>query len=169
MLNTVAEDIRFDSATPDAVVVAAVACASVIGVMSSVAAMNVDTASSSTTQQVVPESQWAEHVWPRPCRDEFARLALEAPNKLLDWLRAGVLSPAHTSFALEALGSSRKRSAVPHLLGQLLMGGVPIVREGAVYGLEPFLEMTLADVLKTVAAQEASVGVTAAIDSVLAG
>jgi len=72
------------------------------------------------------------------CQALFRQLALDAPGELSHLVRVARLPVHHLTFAAEALGSVDADLAVTPLL--LLLGHPsPIVREGAVYGLQRHL------------------------------
>jgi hypothetical protein len=76
---------------------------------------------------------------PEPTELEFERLAADNPRLLAQWIEDGTLSPAQMTYAAEALGSAPTSVAAPCLL-RLLAHSSSLVREGAVYGLEPHLK-----------------------------
>jgi hypothetical protein len=75
-----------------------------------------------------------------PSEKEFRRLAVNAPQDLVRWIEDGTLRPSQMTFALEALADCKDASlAVPCLL-RVLTHPSSLVREGAVYGLEAYLD-----------------------------
>ncbi|MGW8286392.1 MAG: HEAT repeat domain-containing protein, partial [Candidatus Deferrimicrobiaceae bacterium] len=73
--------------------------------------------------------------FPRPCENAFDALAATDRDRLLAWVTAGELGPAHLTYALEALGRSGHPLAALVLLHSANHAH-PLVREGAVLGLD---------------------------------
>lgn len=75
----------------------------------------------------------------KPTPTEFTKLAIENPTELIQWIENGTLTISQLTFAAEALALVTDSSiAVPTLM-RLLLSNQPVVREGAVYGLEGHL------------------------------
>ncbi|MDR6219033.1 hypothetical protein [Deinococcus soli (ex Cha et al. 2016)] len=77
----------------------------------------------------------------RPCRNTFTHLRTHAPATLLHLIAAQQLGTAHLSWAAEEAGhiTTLPAGAIVAAIKPLLAHGTPVVREGAVYGLQPFL------------------------------
>jgi hypothetical protein len=69
----------------------------------------------------------------------FEYLATNEPELLLEQLTSGELPPSALTFAAEWAGRTRNKQA-PAILLAMLEHPSPLVREGAVYGLEHLLE-----------------------------
>lgn len=76
----------------------------------------------------------------QPSRALFEHLAARDPRRLLDLIVSRELAPAHMTFAAEIAGRSGYAEAVVVLL-PLLEDIAPLVREGAIYGLEPHIHI----------------------------
>jgi hypothetical protein len=81
--------------------------------------------------------------FPRPCRAEFARLSVDNPRRLLDWVRSREIDGAQLSEAAGYLGVAAGnlpgawfRDEAIEALTALLTHPAPIVREGAIIGLQ---------------------------------
>ena len=75
--------------------------------------------------------------YPKPCEDNFKKLAKEDPTKLLNWIRTGDLSGAALTYALEALWRIKgDRSEVIKIAIEHTYHSESIVREGAVYAFD---------------------------------
>jgi hypothetical protein len=72
----------------------------------------------------------------KPSCVEFEHLSQEDPKLLVDWIKSGTLEPEHLTFAAEFLGDSDDADLVVPVLLELTKHQSPIVREGAVYGLD---------------------------------
>lgn len=77
----------------------------------------------------------------RPCRNTFTYLRTHAPATLLHLLAAQQLGGAHLSWAAEEAGriTALPAGVIVAAVTPLLTHVTPYVREGAVYGLQPFL------------------------------
>jgi HEAT repeat protein len=95
--------------------------------------------STSPSATATSESFRARVIWSRPCEEMFEYLAENEPEKLLAELASGALPPSALTFAAEWAGRIRTQDAAPILIG-LLAHPSPLVREGAVYGLEHLVE-----------------------------
>jgi hypothetical protein len=73
--------------------------------------------------------------FPRPCVNAFDDMSIADPHRLSEWIRSDELSPAHISFAAEALGGVDNVSPFVDVLISLLFHPYSIIRKGAVYGL----------------------------------
>ena len=79
--------------------------------------------------------------YPNPSRQAFEQLAAHYPGHLMDWIESGKLSAGHLTHALEILGTCGLLSeTVVIFLIDYLKHSSPIVREGAVEGLVPYLD-----------------------------
>lgn len=103
--------------------------------------------------------------------EQFIRFADENPARLVELLRSNaIVRPALLTFAAEAAGRIANTALVVGALLPLLSHTDPIVREGAVYGLEAHLEASLEarTALRSMATREPSPGVKAAVNDALA-
>lgn len=86
----------------------------------------------------------------------------------LDAIKFQVFSPAFLSFAAEMLGELLPLEKVHRYLAPLLNHREPIVREGAIYGYEPFLEDPLVrEIIEHTSQKDPSKGVRRAATNVL--
>jgi HEAT repeat protein len=84
----------------------------------------------------IEEGMFKEH-----CEEEFAFLAKRHPTRLLSLIGGELQTrPELLTFAAEAAGRISSTSAVIASLLPLLTHPDPVVREGAIYGLQPHLE-----------------------------
>ena len=74
--------------------------------------------------------------WARPCVEMFEYLAGTHPEELLRLICEETIPPTALTFAAEIAGSIKDSSCVAHVLISLLDHEHPVVREGALYGLE---------------------------------
>jgi len=83
-----------------------------------------------------------------PSEIEFAVMAKDDPEKLIELIEGGTLSPGVLTFAAEILGNvchtDRARRVLTHLLYH---SSSPIIREGAIYGLRDHLADPIAHAL----------------------
>lgn len=93
--------------------------------------------------------------FPTPCENSFKALAKEDPDKLLRWVNSELLEPSDLTFAAEELGNID--SSLPALI-QLLSHTSPIVREGAIVGLD-ILKYRINDLFHHHATKDPSPGV----------
>ncbi len=103
--------------------------------------------------------------------EKFVRFAEQDPARLVELIRSNsLLRPALLTFAAEAAGRIANTALVVGALLPLLGHADPVVREGAVYGLEPHLEASLEarEALRSMVAREPSPGVKAAVNDALA-
>lgn len=82
-----------------------------------------------------PTSLRPRMIWSQPCEDMFQYLAENDPERLFEDLTSGALPPSALTFAAEWAGRTRTTQAAA-ILRTLLEHPSPLVREGAVYGLE---------------------------------
>ena len=102
--------------------------------------------------------------------EKFIRFAEEDPSRLLGLLQSKAIArPALLTFAAEAAGRIANSALVVFTLLPLLQHADPVVREGAIYGLEPHLERSLEarEALRSMVRLEPSAGVKAAIEEAL--
>lgn len=102
--------------------------------------------------------------------EAFVRFAEENPARLAGLIRSNSIArPALLTFAAEAAGRIADPALAVGALLPLLAHADPVVREGAIYGLEPHLEASPEArwVLRTMAAREPSPSVKAAVDEAL--
>lgn len=78
--------------------------------------------------------------WNRPCEGAFEVLAARFPHDLAKLIELGRLGSADLTFAAEALGRSELGWLVRHALKPLLTHASPVVREGAIYGLQKHID-----------------------------
>lgn len=103
--------------------------------------------------------------------EKFVRFAEENPARLVELIRSSPsLRPALLTFAAEAAGRIANTALVVSALLPLLGHSDAVVREGAIYGLQPHLEASLEarEALRTMVAREPSPGVKAAVNEALA-
>ena len=75
--------------------------------------------------------------WPRPCENTFEEMAKESPLRLIEWISCDEIRPPFLTYALEILGKTEDDSSlVSPVLLSMTYHQSPLVREGAVYGLE---------------------------------
>lgn len=77
--------------------------------------------------------------FPAPNMNEFDKMADEDPERLVEWITCGALRPGNLTHAAEALGSVPDAELVVGVLIGLTTHLSPMVREGAIYGLEHHL------------------------------
>lgn len=102
--------------------------------------------------------------------EKFIRFAEESPSRLVDLLRSNAITrPSLLTFAAEAAGRIANTTLVVCTLLPLLQHADPVVREGAIYGLEPHLDASLEarETLRSMVTLEPSPGVKAAIEDAL--
>lgn len=113
-----------------------------------------------------------EHHQPEPfSENQFIRYAEEDPARLVELIRTNAIErPSLLTFAAEAAGRIANTALVVGVLLPLLGHVDPMVREGAVYGLEPHLERSLEarSALRSMVIREPSPGVKAAVSDALA-
>ncbi len=99
-----------------------------------------------------------EQRWPTPCEAQFERMAYDDPSRLIKWIQSGELSEADLSFAAEALGKVALSESVVDSLLALLRHPSAVVREGAIYGLQPHAPYALGarNVLRAIAETDRS-------------
>jgi hypothetical protein len=93
--------------------------------------------------------------FPTPCENSFDTLAKEDPDKLICWVNSGLLEPADLTFAAETIG--QLYSSLPTLV-KLLTHDSPVVREGAIIGLD-VLKYRINDLFEHHAENDSSPGV----------
>lgn len=102
--------------------------------------------------------------------ERFIRLAEESPGRLIELLRSKAIARlALLTFAAEAAGRIANTALVVGTLLPLLQHPDPVVREGAIYGLEPHLDASIEarDALRSMVRLEPSAGVRGAIEDAL--
>jgi hypothetical protein len=97
-----------------------------------------------------------------PKESEFRMLAEQSPMRLLWLIRYGNLRPAQLTFAAEIAGSIADSAIVVPALLELLNHSSPVVREGAVYGLEKHLTTEVRERLRLVSEKDPSPAVRSA-------
>ena len=78
--------------------------------------------------------------WNRPCEAAFELLAARFPHELARLIDGQRLEISDLTFAAEALGRCELGWLVRHTLLPLLTHASPVVREGAIYGLQKHLD-----------------------------
>jgi HEAT repeat protein len=101
----------------------------------------------------------------RPSENQFRHFAEHEPETLLDLLRRRALSPGFLTYAAEIAGRNIPTVEVVPVLLPLLQDPSPLVREGAVLGLEEHRTPEVLAALSEVARLDASPGVRAAARS----
>ena len=78
-----------------------------------------------------------EKWYPKPCEDNFKKLAEKDPTKLIEWIRTGNLRGTILTYALEALWRVKgDRSEVIKVAIEHTYHNEPLVREGAIYAFD---------------------------------
>ena len=101
--------------------------------------------------------------------ESLRELAKKKPRQLIRWVQRGGLEPPDLTFAAEAVGAiTDSNVAVPVLL-KLVHDDSPLVREGAVYGLEKHASSSTdaRAALRRLAAEDPSPGVKLAAKEAL--
>lgn len=107
-----------------------------------------------------PAYVWLDaRAFAEPSEENFARLALEAPETLVVLLVSNMLRPSDLTFAAEAAGQISDSEMVRAPLLALLNHEAALVREGAVYGLARHLSAEVRTRLQEVAGNDPSPGV----------
>jgi hypothetical protein len=100
--------------------------------------------------------------------NEFNRLAIDNPTKLISWIEDGTMDFSDLTFAAEALNLTKESEIVVPCLLKLLGHIQPVVREGAVYGLEGHLNYkNTHHILRFVSIMDSSEGVRIAAKEAL--
>jgi hypothetical protein len=100
---------------------------------------------------------------PTPSEKVFREMAAVQPEKLVEWIGEGTFKNGLLTRAAEALGQSDKPDVVVPCLMRLLEHEASVVREGAVYGAENFLNIPeVRHKIEEMAAEESSQGVRTA-------
>lgn len=105
--------------------------------------------------------------WSRPCEGAFELLAARFPYDLVKLIEHGRLKPSDLTFVAEALGRSKMGGLVRHALKPLLTHPSPVVREGAIYGLQKHIDDEVRAVLESVLAEDESRAVRMAAEDAL--
>lgn len=106
--------------------------------------------------------------WSRPCEAAFELLALRFPYDLVKLIALNRLDPSDLTFAAEALGRSKIGSLVRYSLKPLLQHSSPVVREGAIYGLQRHIDANIRRELEALATNDPSGAVRTAAEDALA-
>jgi hypothetical protein len=102
------------------------------------------------------------------CQGLLEDLAVQDLALFLDAVRFEVFSPAFLSFAAEMLGGLLSLEQAHLYLSPLLHHQEPIVREGAVYGYEPFVtDSRIGKTIERIAQADSSPGVRQAARTIL--
>jgi HEAT repeat protein len=88
------------------------------------------------------------------------------PERLVRWICSGALRPGYLTLAAEALGESIHEAVVPGLL-KLLEHETPMVREGAIFGLQKHPRKEAIGRLRELSQSDPSKGVRVAAQNAL--
>ena len=105
---------------------------------------------------------------PKPIESNFKKMAVEDPAEFIAWIDEESMIPSDLTFAAEIASKVKDSSlAVPCLL-KLLGHAHPVVREGAIYGIEGHLNYEgVRDKLSRMAKEDPSEGVREAAKEAL--
>lgn len=93
-----------------------------------------------------------------PCENTFNYLATFYPEKLAEWIRSDTLSPGFLTHALEYLGDTKLKNVVS-IIEPFLTHESPLVREGAVLGLQNHLNEALRNFIHELSINDPNGGV----------
>jgi hypothetical protein len=96
-------------------------------------------------------------------------LATRFPHELAKLIKDGRLETSDLTFAAEALGRSEMGWLVRHTLTPLLTHVSPVVREGAIYGLQKHVDEDTRTALRAVSKNDPSRAVRSAAEDALSG
>ena len=105
--------------------------------------------------------------WPGVCEAVFDFLACQSPDGLAILIKRAELDSADLTFAAEALGHTENGALVRDTLLPLLEHGSPVVREGAIYGLQQHLNDAVRQRLREISVRDPSPGVRTAAEDAL--
>jgi hypothetical protein len=102
------------------------------------------------------------------CQGLLEDMAADDLGLFLDAIKFQVFSPAFLSFAAEMLGDLLSLEQAHLYLAPLLHHQEPIVREGAIYGYEPFIaDSRIRKTIERIAQTDSSAGVRQAAKGIL--
>jgi len=102
--------------------------------------------------------------WDKPCETMFEYLVENYPAEFIKLIKSNFLKPSDLTFAAEIAGHLKNSEDVRNILLPLLNHSLPIVREGAIYGITNHLDDNSRLILKKMEKRDPSPGVRQALE-----